>query len=143
MIEHWLYGKIELVEELEEESDCTKCIHEEVCRILTNYDKMDRICTNYKFGCSGESECSGCVHRYARLDRKQPIKCFKCKRFVKKLDETAPFVVYSITEISEEKDFHYTDDWGEWIISKNGKTITLSSDEAKELFNQMKPSLMG
>ena len=77
---HWLYGwgpnkEIHFKKEIEEETDCTKCIHAKVC----DHEKTRR-CFNYKCG-SGGRDCTGCEHKFTRYD-KESIPCFHCKEYL-------------------------------------------------------------
>ena len=83
---HWLYGEgpdkiVKYHHEIDEESNCKKCIHHRVCR----YD-MAEFCVNYKFGTSSAKPidtCESCSHKYTRYD-KEPIPCFLCKHIEEK-----------------------------------------------------------
>lgn len=48
-----------------------------------------------------------------------------------------------MTIVPKDQEPEYTDDLGELVITKDGKTITLNSDESKKVFNLLKPRLMG
>ncbi len=78
---HWLYKIIEYNVDVQEESDCFKCIHNIVCK-----KDMEYYCKNYVFGTNIKtlnicSDCSNCSNRFPRFDTKQPIPCFSCKYF--------------------------------------------------------------
>jgi len=77
-INHWLYGVKEYTILIEKETECHKCVHEEVCEKY-----MDERCSNYTFGTSQYdiTTCFSCSNRYTRFDKKQPIPCFHCKNF--------------------------------------------------------------
>lgn len=75
-IKHWLYGEKKYEVLVEQETECHKCFHKEVC----NYDREKR-CSNYEFGRSDYSGCPSCLKNYARHDKEQPILCFHCKNF--------------------------------------------------------------
>ena len=75
---HWLYGQIDLKEEILKETNCQCCSHVKVCSI-----DMSKRCVNYKFGSSidgGLNSCTSCEHKYTRFD-KDNIYCFKCGEF--------------------------------------------------------------
>lgn len=83
---HWLFGigpdkRLEFNKEVDVETDCRKCIHQEVCDF-----NMEKRCTNYKFGSSeGRSGCGQCSHRYTRFDKDETkVPCFTCKWFEEK-----------------------------------------------------------
>ena len=72
---HWLFGRgpdkvLDFKREIDEETDCSKCIHREVCD-----RNMERRCENYVFGTSAGHGCQGCLHQYTRYD-KDPVPCF-------------------------------------------------------------------
>jgi hypothetical protein len=77
---HWLFGRgpdklLDFKREIDEETDCGKCIHREVC------DRdMEKRCENYAFGTSEGRSCQSCLHRYTRYD-KVPVPCFSCPWF--------------------------------------------------------------
>jgi hypothetical protein len=77
---HWLYGEVKLEKVINEESDCVKCTHIEVC----NRDKSKN-CENYLFGTSEYpyQNCMSCSHRFTRFTKKdeEKISCFCCKYF--------------------------------------------------------------
>lgn len=77
---HWLYGDgpdkiLDFKREVDEETDCGKCTHREVCD-----RNMEKRCENYVFGTSAASGCQGCLHKYTRYD-KDPVPCFSCPWF--------------------------------------------------------------
>ena len=80
---HWLFGNgpnksLEFNIEIDKETNCTSCIHNEVCHRM-----MDTLCNNYLFGasdCRDQHGCSSCSHRYTRFD-KDEVPCFTCKKF--------------------------------------------------------------
>lgn len=77
---HWLFGcgpdkVLDFKREIDEESDCSKCIHREVCDRT-----MEKRCENYVFGTSAERSCQSCLHRYTRYD-KAAVPCFSCPWF--------------------------------------------------------------
>ncbi len=77
---HWLFGRgpdhvLDFKREIDEETDCGKCIHREVC------DRdMEKRCENYVFGTSAERSCHSCLHRFTRYD-KDSVPCFSCPWF--------------------------------------------------------------
>lgn len=80
---HWLYGSgpdklLDFQREVDAESDCSKCVHREVCD-----QAMERRCENYVFGTSAERSCQSCLHKYTRYDAKDPVPCFSCPWFMK------------------------------------------------------------
>lgn len=81
---HWLYGRgpnkeIDFELHVSEETDCSKCIHDEVCD-----HNMQKRCGNFLFGSSEDMHgCQPCNHRFTRFD-KEPVPCFTCKWFVEK-----------------------------------------------------------
>ncbi len=81
---HWLFGHgpnkvLDFKREIDEEANCLKCIHNEVC------DKnMEKRCENYVFGTSEGRGCFGCPHRFTRFDVKDPVPCFSCPWFEEK-----------------------------------------------------------
>ena len=79
---HWLFESgpnkiLEFAKEIDEESDCSACIHRLVCA-----RDMHRFCGNFRLGTSGETGCQSCSHRYTRFD-KDKVPCFTCPHFVK------------------------------------------------------------
>jgi len=84
---HWLFGRgpeklLDFKREVDEETDCGKCIHREVC------DRdMGRRCENYVFGTSEGGSCQGCRHRYTRFD-KDAVPCFSCSFFEEGIPKT-------------------------------------------------------
>ncbi len=80
---HWLFGRgpdklLDFKREVDEETDCSKCIHNEVC----GHD-MQKRCENYVFGTSEGPEghsCQACSHRFTRFD-KDSVPCFSCPWF--------------------------------------------------------------
>lgn len=58
-------------------------------------------------------------------------------------DVKSSFGAYLMTIVPKDQEPEYTDDLGELVITKDGKTITLNSDESKKVFNLLKPRLMG
>ena len=77
---HWLFGRgpdkvLDFAREIDAETDCSKCIHREVC----DYN-MEKRCANYEFGASGARGCQSCLHRYTRYD-KDNVPCFTCPWF--------------------------------------------------------------
>jgi len=80
---HWLFGRgpdkiLDFKREIDEETDCGKCIHREVCD-----RNMEKRCENYKFGTSEGRSCQACLHRYTRYD-KDSVPCFSCPWFEEK-----------------------------------------------------------
>lgn len=78
---HWLYGwgpnkEVHFKVEIEEETDCTKCMHVRVCYLANEYR-----CSNYEFADSRGISCDGCIHRFTRYD-KEMIPCFHCVDFL-------------------------------------------------------------
>ena len=79
---HWLFGRgpdrlLDFKREIDEETDCGKCIHREVC------DRdMEKRCENYVFGTSAAEgrSCQSCLHKYTRYD-KDRVPCFSCPWF--------------------------------------------------------------
>ena len=49
---------------------------------------------------------------------------------------------YNIRTISKDST-DYSTDWGTWYIYQDDKCMILSSEEAQDLFNQLKPNLYG
>ncbi len=86
MIKHWLYGEINLKQEIKKETECMRCIHFKVCNIANVWkDKLENMCINFTFGnSSAHYSCGNCLHRFTKWDKKQPINCFKCKYFINK-----------------------------------------------------------
>ena len=83
---HWLFGRgpdhiLDFKKEIDEETDCRKCIHNEVCD-----HNMERRCENYKFGDSSKEGCRACNHHYTRYD-KDAVPCFSCPWFQSKAIE--------------------------------------------------------
>ena len=72
---HWLFGSVDLVQEIDKETECGACIHREVC----DRDVVKR-CENYKFGTSAARSCGSCSHRFTRFDN-SPVPCFSCPWF--------------------------------------------------------------
>ena len=78
---HWLFGRgpnkvLEFAREVDEETDCARCIHREVCD-----RNMEKRCENYKFGTSDGRGCMACIHRHTRFD-KEAVPCFSCPWFL-------------------------------------------------------------
>lgn len=81
-MDHWLHGEDKRKHQIDKESDCSKCIHVEVCRSLRGFKGfMEKLCLNNLFSDSRYSGCQSCSHSYTRYDNKQPIPCFLCKHF--------------------------------------------------------------
>jgi len=83
---HWLFGngpnkEVHFIKEIDEETDCVKCIHLKVCN-----KEMFYRCVNYEFGTSEYKECQSCIHKYTRWD-KDSIPCFYCTDFIEKPKE--------------------------------------------------------
>jgi len=79
---HWLYGRgpdkiLDFKKEIDEESDCSKCIHREVC----SFD-MSKRCENYTWGTSehASTSCHSCSRRFTRFDEHK-VPCFTCPWF--------------------------------------------------------------
>ncbi len=79
---HWLFGRgpdkvLDFAREIEAETDCSKCIHNEVC----GHD-MEKRCENYVFGSSAVRGCGcqTCLHRFTRFDNDH-VPCFSCPWF--------------------------------------------------------------
>ena len=77
---HWLFGRgpdklLDFKREIDEETDCGKCLHREVCD-----RNMEKRCENYVFGTSAGHGCQGCLHKYTRYD-KDAVPCFSCPWF--------------------------------------------------------------
>lgn len=86
---HWLYGRgpnkvLDFTREIEEETDCMKCHHREVC----DHDK-ERRCENFEFGSSEGHGCQGCIHKYTRYDEKA-VPCFTCPWFEARVPQPDP-----------------------------------------------------
>jgi hypothetical protein len=81
-IEHWLHKKCEFNELVDKETNCSTCIHLNVCRF-----DMSKFCVNHTFSCSAKdmTACRTCIHKFTRYDDKQPIFCFKCKFYEEKV----------------------------------------------------------
>lgn len=80
---HWLFGSgpdklLKFAKEIEEESDCSRCVHKEVCSF-----NMEKLCENYEFGTSANRGCHSCNHRFTRFDEKK-VPCFSCPHFEEK-----------------------------------------------------------
>lgn len=80
---HWLHGRgpdkvLDFKREIDEETDCNKCIHREVCDL-----NMEKRCENYEMSTSGARGCQSCIHRFTRFDNKQSVPCFVCPWFQK------------------------------------------------------------
>ena len=83
---HWLYGmgpnkEIKFNVEIDEETNCRKCTHDEVCD-----HSMEKRCSNFWWGDSRYEDCMSCTHRFTRWD-KDKIPCFHCKYFLKKREK--------------------------------------------------------
>lgn len=79
---HWLYGHgldkiLDFKREVDEETDCSACVHREVCG-----RDVEKRCENYQYGTSERSACQGCSHRFTRYDEKS-VPCFSCPWFRK------------------------------------------------------------
>ncbi len=77
---HWLFGRgpnkvLDFAHEIAEETDCSACIHKDVCDRDT-----EKRCENYTFGTSEGSGCQSCSHRFTRYD-KDAVPCFSCPWF--------------------------------------------------------------
>jgi len=84
-IKHWLHGECEYNVKVEEETNCSICIHVKVCAKTHDWGNMSWLCNNYKFGRSdAPAGCEQCSHRFRRWDERQPIPCFKCSHFLTK-----------------------------------------------------------
>lgn len=88
---HWLYGmgpnkSLTFVREVDVETDCSKCIHREVCDRA-----MEKRCENYSFGTSAEKGCHACHHKYTRFD-KDAVPCFSCSFFKADPDQAVHIV---------------------------------------------------
>ena len=77
---HWLYGEDTRKYQIDEETNCNICIHEEICWNLHKQNKMEILCKNFKFGTSEHEGCLGCEHHFTRYDNIK-IPCFICKYF--------------------------------------------------------------
>lgn len=77
---HWLYGfgpnkEVKMNVEINEETDCRKCIHTVVCD-----HNVEKRCLNFTFGDSRYKGCMGCSLRFTRFD-KDKVPCFTCSFF--------------------------------------------------------------
>jgi len=78
---HWLFGRgpdkvLDFKREVDEETDCGKCIHREVCDRNT-----EKRCNNFVFGSSGtKGGCLACSHRFTRYHQ-DSVPCFSCPWF--------------------------------------------------------------
>jgi hypothetical protein len=77
---HWLFGRgpdktLDFAREIDVETDCSKCIHNEVC----GHD-MEKRCENYQFGTSPNRGCQSCLHRFTRF-HSESVPCFSCPWF--------------------------------------------------------------
>lgn len=66
---------LDFAREIDVETDCTKCIHNQVCD-----HNMEKRCENYQCGTSVGNGCQSCLHRYTRWD-KDAVPCFTCPWF--------------------------------------------------------------
>lgn len=78
---HWLHGDIKFNVDVQEEDNCSECIHWEICKICKR--DMSKFCLNYCMGTSEPTSCNGCLHRHTRKiwNEKDGIPCFKCEHF--------------------------------------------------------------
>ena len=77
---HLIYGRgpdkeIHFNVEINEETDCKKCIHNKIC----SHAVQER-CANFEFGNSPDTGCLACNHRFTRWDE-DPVPCFSCRDF--------------------------------------------------------------
>lgn len=82
MKKHWLYGESHFEVEIDEETDCSKCIHKKVCD-----GRKSKRCSNFRWGDSRYDDCEGCEHHFTRYD-KDSIPCFHCKDFLLGVERT-------------------------------------------------------
>lgn len=76
MKKHSLFGKVELLVEVDVETSCKDCIHKMVCD-----RNMANRCKNYHFGNSSKRGCEQCHHHFTRF-HKESIPCFFCEDFL-------------------------------------------------------------
>jgi len=82
---HWLFGidpnkEVKFKKEIDEETDCNKCIHKKVCM-----RDMPKRCINFEMSNSNAFSCGTCVHNFTRFSRNS-IPCFYCKDFLEEFN---------------------------------------------------------
>jgi len=79
---HLLY-KDSRKQKVENETNCSNCIHVQVCD-----HRMNARCVNYVLEESNKQDCLSCANHFARLSHEEWVPCFLCSDFQRDCSST-------------------------------------------------------